>query len=86
MRGERIMPNGKPGDHPITDICSFRIEYFSPEIDELIRRCVDRGGTLRVEGLILHDERFSGADPDLPTLRAELEKILAELEAEEAAG
>ena len=80
------MPNGRPGDHPITDICTHRIEYFSPEIDELIRQCVDRGGTLRVEGLILYDERFLGQDPDLPTLRAELEKILAELEADGTGG
>jgi hypothetical protein len=77
------MPNGRPGDHPITDICTHRIAYFTPEIDELIRQCVDRGGTLRVEGLILYDERFSGPDPDLPALRAELEKILDELEAGE---
>jgi len=77
------MPNGRPGDHPITDICTHRIEYFSPEIDELIRRCVDRGGTLLVEDLILYDKRFSGPNPDLPALRAELEKILAELQAGE---
>jgi hypothetical protein len=76
------MPNGKPGDHPITDICSFGIEYFSPEIDELIRRCVDRGGTLLVEERILPDKRFWRPDPDLDALRAELEKILAELEAD----
>lgn len=31
------MPNGKPGDHPFTDIVVHKIETYSPEIDGLIR-------------------------------------------------
>lgn len=32
------MPNGKPGDHPLTDILVHGMSVFSPEIDELVRR------------------------------------------------
>ena len=31
------MPNGKPGDHPITDIVAHGATVFTPEIDGLIR-------------------------------------------------
>ena len=34
------MPNGKPGDHPVTDICIHGIRQFSREVDELIRQVV----------------------------------------------
>jgi hypothetical protein len=29
--------NGKPGDHPINDICDHKMARFSPRADELIR-------------------------------------------------
>jgi hypothetical protein len=32
------MPNGKPGDDPITDIVEHKLLRFSPQIDELVRR------------------------------------------------
>ena len=32
------MPNGKPGDHPLTDIVVHGIRVFGPEIDDKIRR------------------------------------------------
>ena len=31
------MPNGKPGDHPLTDILVHRREVYGPEVDDLIR-------------------------------------------------
>jgi hypothetical protein len=33
--------NGKPGDHPLTDILVHKLEVFSPETDELIRGISD---------------------------------------------
>ena len=30
------MPNGKPGDHPLTDILVHKLETYGPEADELI--------------------------------------------------
>jgi hypothetical protein len=32
------MPNGKPGDHPLTDIFVHKMEVYGPEADELIRK------------------------------------------------
>jgi hypothetical protein len=32
------MPNGKPGDHPLTDIVVHNIEVFGSEIDDKVRR------------------------------------------------
>jgi hypothetical protein len=32
------MPNGKHGDHPLTDIFHWKIEVYSKEADELIRK------------------------------------------------
>lgn len=38
------MSNGKPGDHPLTDILHWKIKTFSSEIDSLIRDVVRFGG------------------------------------------
>jgi hypothetical protein len=35
------MPNGKPGDNPVTDVVVWGKEVFTPEINELIRE-IDR--------------------------------------------
>ena len=32
------MPNGKPGDHPLTDLLLHRLEVYGPETDDLIRK------------------------------------------------
>jgi hypothetical protein len=32
------MPNGKPGDHPLSDIFLHKIEVYGPEADELMRK------------------------------------------------
>lgn len=31
------MANGKPGDHPVNDICDHHLPVYSPGIDALIR-------------------------------------------------
>ncbi len=38
------MPNGRIGDHPITDIKIRNRRVFSKEIDDLVRAIVDAGG------------------------------------------
>jgi hypothetical protein len=43
------MPNGKPGDHPITDIRSWKRRRFSEEIDRLITEIVQLGGRNELE-------------------------------------
>ena len=30
--------NGKPGDHPVKDICDYRLEVYGTEADGLIRK------------------------------------------------
>jgi len=43
------MPNGKPGDHPFTDIISWKKRSLSEEIDKLITEIVQLGGTKELE-------------------------------------
>jgi hypothetical protein len=31
------MPNGKPGDHPVTDVVEYSQELFSPRVNALLR-------------------------------------------------
>ena len=31
------MANGKPGDHPLNDICDYGLPRFSPKADALVR-------------------------------------------------
>jgi hypothetical protein len=35
------MPNGKPGDHPLTDILAHRMHVYGDEADDLIRKIAD---------------------------------------------
>jgi len=37
------MPNGKPGDHPLTDIVVHNHEVFGSPVDDLVRE-LDAGG------------------------------------------
>ena len=73
------MPNGKPGDHPITDITLHRLTVFGPEIDELVRDIHRHPRALLVENEVSdllweHDPRWQNAKTDpayvLRTLRA----------------
>ena len=36
--------NGKPGDHPLTDILVHNLIVFSPEADTLIKEIISLGG------------------------------------------
>jgi hypothetical protein len=74
------MPNGKPGDHPLTDIVVHGMKVFGGPCDELISEISQRGGQSRLEQLELHalDLRFGG-HPDLTVLEAKLRQIRAEL-------
>lgn len=35
------MPNGKPGDHPLTDILLHRRNAYGAEVDDLIRKIAE---------------------------------------------
>lgn len=72
------MPNGKPGDHPLTDILVHGLDVFGPRADALIREIVGFGGRFVLEQNIdLHraDPRFpapDGPSPDPPSLERRL--------------
>lgn len=48
--------NGKPGDHPLTDLFSYGKPVFSPEIDALLREIQRLAGPGSREWRRLEDE------------------------------
>jgi len=46
------MANGKPGDHPLTDILVHWSPVFLTEVDEMIREIDKRGGHHEILGKI----------------------------------
>jgi hypothetical protein len=80
------MPNGKPGDHPLSDILSHGLPTYGPEIDGLIREIDALEGP---NGTALADaelqEILFRAETDsalLERLRARLLQIRAHLRGE----
>jgi hypothetical protein len=71
------MPNGKRGDHPLTDILDHQTPVYGQEADELIRKIRDLCSRRE-----LHEwwERELGWTPDpalaLPKARAEHARLL----------
>ncbi len=68
------MPNGKPGDHPLTDIVVHRLRVYSPAVDRLVHDIVELGGREEIADLLLLE--FNNLDhPDLTRLEAILRPI-----------
>jgi len=73
------MPNGRPGDHPLTDILVHHETIYGPRSDALIREIVEKlGGKDELE------RRFNLRHPyqwdiDLKDLEAGLQKLRDEL-------
>ncbi len=72
------MPDGKLGDHPITDIMVNEKLVYSERADELIRRIVEMGGSARIDQMLLTDYNYY-SDPDVPELEIVLKNIYDEL-------
>jgi hypothetical protein len=69
------MPNGKYGDHPITDIVVHKRSVFSREINELIQKIA------AIEGVQELSKRFNWfSPPPREELQKELREILEELQ------
>jgi hypothetical protein len=49
LRHDGAMANGKPGDHPLTDILNWDREVYGSEPDDLIRQIVRLGGEKYLE-------------------------------------
>ena len=73
------MPNGKPGDHPYTDVVIHGTSIFGSPIDDLIRRMAQTGGCPEHIGrlLLTHEPRF-GEKTGLDAVEAALRAVLAE--------
>ncbi len=71
------MPNGKQGDHPFSDIIIHRLEVYSPEIDDLVRRiaslCNEETRRELADRLLSEYNEYS--NPDLDKLRLELTEL-----------
>jgi len=63
--------NGRPGDHPLTDILLHGRRVYSPAADALVREIADLGGGAEIGDMLLM--RYNAASrPDV----AELERVL----------
>jgi hypothetical protein len=75
------MANGKPGDHPLTDILSYGLQVYGPDVDELVRQVAalsdDRGMRELGDLLLAHARSGSAA-----VLRPRLERRRDELRAD----
>lgn len=70
---------GRPGDHPLSDLCIHGRPLFGDDIDALICRVYDLAGWRQLD---LWWEADVGWAADRATVRAKALKKVAELEAE----
>ena len=68
------MPNGKPGDHPITDILVHHRRVYSETADALVREIAGLGGEDEIANMLLTDYN-EYSKPDVP----KLERVLTEI-------
>lgn len=66
------MPNGKIGDHPLTDIVIHGRRVYSDDADALVRKIVELGGRDEIADMLLL-EYNDLQNPDVP----KLERVLA---------
>ena len=71
------MPNGKPGDHPFTDIVNYRRDAYSARAASLIReidKLADEKTRSELADMLFHEyNEYSG--PDVK----KLERVLTEM-------
>ena len=80
----RAVPNGKPGDHPLSDLLSWGHPVFGSPIDDLLKEIDDIGGRSDLQtgevATALWDlwpkwGRRSGDEPDYEALRVMLTEL-----------
>ncbi|MFP4597633.1 MAG: hypothetical protein ACLFVJ_05245 [Persicimonas sp.] len=69
------MPNGKPGDHPYTDIVVHGHDFYTDDIDELIRKIAKHGGHKALSDIDLLSYGWHPDDEKLTDLRQRLEDV-----------
>ena len=70
------MPNGKHGDHPLTDILLHKLPTFSPIIDQLIVEIAALGGEKDIESKfnLFKPPPFNLFETELKKIRDRLKK------------
>jgi hypothetical protein len=63
------VPAGGPGDSPITDIVTYRLPVFSPEVDLLIAEIVALGGEREIR------DRYGAFYWSPPSFKHELDSL-----------
>ena len=78
------MPNGKPGDHPLTDLLAHGKHRFPPDMEEMILRLLHLDPRLLMgEGAVSYREWADWeAGRNLDAGRAKLKRLLAARSAE----
>ncbi len=71
------MPNGSPGDHPLTDLLHYKIDTFSPTADELIRQIAQLVPTYK-----LHEMFEWWSPPPIEEFEKQLRETLDKLRQE----
>lgn len=78
------MPNGKPGDHPFTDIVIHGLRVYSARVDDLVREITRLGDERTTRHLA--DELLAKYDPyskpDVEALEHELTILRDKLDAD----
>jgi hypothetical protein len=64
------MPNGSPGDHPLTDLINHNIPLYGGEIDELIKTIARKGKEDALMKIQWYDRK------DFFTFKKELDSII----------
>lgn len=72
------MPNGKIGDHPLTDIVQHGRSVYSARADALVRKIVELGGRDEIADMLLF-EYNQFCNPDVPRLEGVLAAIHEQL-------
>ena len=75
------MANGRPGDHPLTDILIHGRRVYSPTADALVREIVELGGREEISDMLLL-EYNDMARPDVRRLEQVLSGIRDRLRAQ----
>ena len=75
------MPNGKPGDHPLTDILIHGKRVYSDTADDLVREIVKLSSRAERDQLanLLFLEYNDFGSPDVADLERRLKEMHAEL-------
>jgi hypothetical protein len=51
-----LAPNGKPGDHPVTDLLHWNTTVYGEPVDSLLREILELGGEKILDGAPWRDQ------------------------------